>query len=188
MGKNIKELKESFEYVRKEYFSRWDKGGKWRIRKNTNLGCNGLCDKEKMVISINTNMFPPEDLLLVIIHEICHGSTGGNHGKSWQKRMLWVSKTVKQKGDPFLVKKIVENIEGYKNAPNPYEEVYGIIEDWLIDNPELTYDQLIKGLQRDYGGATKKDWERKYKRLRKVFIKHKGLLFGSQPIDRKKER
>jgi hypothetical protein len=81
--------------------------------------------------------------------------------------MLKLAEKVSQK-DYSLSRQLIADVEGYQNTPNPYKQVYNMIEDWVFENPELSYDEIMKGLERDFG-STRKEFEKKYKKCRRIY-------------------
>jgi len=138
MKRKQKILFECFKGVKSEYFPRWDKKGEWSVIVDDDMVFEGLCDKEKKIISIKPNHTKDNKLSQVLIHEICHAFTNNCHGKIWQRRMIKVSELAKYKGNNFLGKLLSQDIEEYQKVPNEYTQVYEIIKDWVNENPELT--------------------------------------------------
>jgi hypothetical protein len=85
--KEEKKLQDAFLYIRQTFFPRWDKTRKWIVILDRNLPSQGLCSEEKRQITIDHIDKDEDQLLLTLIHEICHTNLSG-HGKSWQERML----------------------------------------------------------------------------------------------------
>lgn len=86
MGKM--KIDQAAEYLRKNFFPRWDRAHKWKIRMcglEDIHYANGLCDKETKTISIA--YFGDYGLEAFLIHEICHAVTDGYHGIRRQSRM-----------------------------------------------------------------------------------------------------
>ena len=96
MTENVS-LKSEFEQIRKDYFPRWDRKRRWRIRFSSDLDGNvGRCRSRKKLIEISLRSGLTRTV--TIIHEICH-AFGIGHGNPWQRRMLKAAEQLKPRLD-----------------------------------------------------------------------------------------
>jgi hypothetical protein len=123
-------LIDSFEFVRKEFFPRWDNKKEWLIKKLTvkdrkELGikgpCMGRCEREIKTILIQALklfLLPhgENSLHWLLIHEICHAVSSDSHGRRWKNRMLRMSELAQKKGDLPLSKMILLDLEKIKKV------------------------------------------------------------------------
>lgn len=93
---NEERLQTAFQYVRLNFFPKWDREGKWRVVENPSCSKSDIkkevgdvlalcCDLNKCIFFFEI----PDDedaLYALLIHEICHVS-GRGHGKKWARNM-----------------------------------------------------------------------------------------------------
>ncbi len=172
----IDRLQKAFETVRRDYFPRWDKGKKWHLEYDNGRSAHGICDTATKTIWIGAAVVPEreKELLLTIIHEICHSfhGCGGLHGPSWQQKMRQKAHLAKQKGDEALAGLIQEDIEGYTSCPERIyaSTVYNSIEQIVSDIPGIAYPDAI-GRVAEKIGLYPHELETKYKRCKQVYQK-----------------
>lgn len=78
-----KMLRQSFQSVRQQFFPRWDRAGRWRLRQVTDLdGAQGECCREDHTIRI-THLPEGDEGTVLLIHEIGHAVANGGHGRLW---------------------------------------------------------------------------------------------------------
>jgi hypothetical protein len=116
-------LKKSSEFVRKEFFPRWDKKREWTIRKLTKKDlkelkikgpCRGRCERKIKTILIrflSHFQHNQNSLYFLLIHEICHAVTTGHHWARWRKRMLRASERARRKGNKELSNMILHDLK-----------------------------------------------------------------------------
>ncbi len=164
-------LEGAFEYIRKTYFPRWDKKGQWTISYKDNLPSTGWCDIKNKAIFLDSPPAKDDKLHFLLIHEICHAVTPGSHGRKWKSRMLKASEKAKEIGHKEISKMLYENVEQYNKTPKMKAfGVYQLIEEWTSENPDVPYDELIKGVA-DYFGCYPEELEEGYKRCKTVYEK-----------------
>lgn len=124
----------------------------WTIEIDENLPSDGLCsDKEKKIV---LQYFKDgDDLYLILIHEICHTAGGkAGHAEIWQSRLLRKADIALKKGMVNLSQMLREEQKKYHETPRTTaNEVYGRIEDIMLDAPDLSYKNLIMVISREYG-------------------------------------
>jgi hypothetical protein len=170
---------EIFDEIKRTFFRKRDD---WKLAVDGQLPCPARCNNETKTVTLR--FIPPEEDFLksVLIHELCHSLHGcktGTHGKVWQGQMLKKSKIAKKKGMANLVLLLIEDVERYRDAISmgvgTHTDVYGRVEDVVRDCPNISYDDLVEGVALEYG-ATREDFEKGFKRLRKVFERAKELF------------
>lgn len=164
-------LQTAFEYIRKTYFPRWDKKGQWTVSYKGDLPSTGSCDIKNKAIFLDTAPAKDDKLHFLLIHEICHAVTTQSHGKKWKSRMLKASAKAKELGHKEISKMLHENVEIY-NKSNKIKafDVYQLIDEWTTENPDVPYDELIKGVA-GYFGCYPEELEEDYKRCKTVYEK-----------------
>jgi hypothetical protein len=110
------DLAREFTAVRKVYFPKWDRMRRWRCRflraTMVTSDCHGRCDDEKKIIYISKNA---EDLIALLIHEICHAVTQrANEGRTWQERMLKAVKVADRIGHSRLAESLRQEVVSYQ--------------------------------------------------------------------------
>ena len=150
-------LKDIVENIRRTYFPRWDKLQQWCVKKVHGFPSFGNCDQENKTISLQPNL---NNKLLeeLLIHEICHAVTNGNHGKKWKDRMLKASKVAKQIGQMDLSNELKEDVERYVKteefAPEgfPTKSVISeAIEDMVCVNKDVSFGEVINVVAKNFG-------------------------------------
>ena len=131
------DLAREYAAVRKVYFPKWDGMRRWRCRflrpTMAGVGCEGLCDCERRIIYIPTNT---ENLIAVLIHEICHVVTpSANHGRPWQQRMLKAATVADRAGQSRLAKFLRKEVTSYQQDAEvkTKKAIYSEIEDCVSD-------------------------------------------------------
>lgn len=103
--------KSLFQFVRKEFFPRWDKGNNW-ILGEVKPPYMGRCDRSKKIIEVLYNMpHIQNSFVFLLIHEICHAVSTDYHGQRWRKRMLMASEVARRKGNKQLSRMILYDLE-----------------------------------------------------------------------------
>lgn len=167
-------LKREFQTVRQQFFPRWDRAGRWRIRRVADLnGSLGRCCSEDRTIRI-THLPDGEQGTVLLIHEIAHAVAQGGHGTVWQARMERAAMTAQEMGRTELASLLRKEIAGYNDpvAGVTAAGVYNEIADAVVGNPEVTYWQVIDCVRRDYG-YSRKEFLRCFRRARAVFDQEK---------------
>jgi hypothetical protein len=111
-------------------------------------------------------------LTLVLIHEICHAVTPGGHGKKWQDRMAKAAADAEKIGRLELATQLRKEIRGYQETilTGRAAEIYGCIDDTLMDRPEASLMQVADWIRQGYG-MSRKEFFDSYKRFKVEFAK-----------------
>ncbi len=168
---NNRELRKEFEYIRKSFFPLWDKKREWRIKKVWYLPSNGLYDDLTKTILIKFIPDDKEELYRLLIHEISHLASH-HHGKKFLNRILMARDRAKQLGLKTLAEKIQDEIRKYMESREPYDNTYQIIEDAVMDVPDISWANLLKYAARQRG-MYPKEFLKCHKRAKKVFLSAK---------------
>ena len=168
-------LKEAYEYVCNTFFPRFDRQKEWIAKYSSKIPGQGLCDRNNKIIFVE-RIISDIELLLILIHEICHAVTSNDHGRKWQNRLLKAAELAAKIGQKELSKILKDEIKMYQNTVRTYVEVvYNSIEDCLIDLPQSSYATIIKYVAKYYGFYPE-EFERRFKRCRKVYEEQKRIL------------
>ncbi len=162
-------IQRELKQVRKAFFPRWDRAKLWKCRTVRDLdGACAVCVAESKTLKIAFSDNPT----LLLIHEICHAVAGCGHSKKWQARMAKAAIDAERGGRPELAVQIREEIRGYQETPvtGKVAEIYGLIDDVLMDQPEATMMQVADWIRRDYG-MNRKEFFDSYKRFKTEFAK-----------------
>ena len=82
-------LKQGFQTVRQQFFPRWDRASRVRIRQVADLdGAHGRVYSETRTIRI-THLPEGDEGTLLLIHEIAHAVGNSGHGKHEWNRQQW---------------------------------------------------------------------------------------------------
>ena len=143
-------MKQEFHKVRQQFFPRWDRAGRWRLRQVADLdGSQGECCPEDHTIRI-THLPDGDEGTVLLIHEIGHAVANGGHGKLWQARMEQAAVIAEDAGRNELAGLLREEIAGYNDplARVSAGFVYQEIGDAVADNPDANFVQVIDCLRR----------------------------------------
>jgi hypothetical protein len=114
---------DAFEFVRKEFFPRWDTKGLWSLvptdapphYSSGEYIFGGYCDTDLKEIGFRSDLEGPA-LEQVLIHEICHAVSGMNtHGKKFQERLGRAAVTARSKGVVELVRLIEQDLNAMRD-------------------------------------------------------------------------
>lgn len=166
-----KRLNQSVQYIKEIYFPRWDNRKRWTIKKDKSLPSFGLCNRESKTISLKYIDEDEDNFYRLLIHEICHAVTNGNHSKKWKVRMLKARDKAKSIGHQKLA--VLLEIEVGEYAPeksiDSVSHIYEDFEDYILQYPHmLPYDQIIEKFARSYG-LYPDELKQICKRIRKVY-------------------
>lgn len=169
----LTQRKATVNFVRNNFFPRWDKDYKWRvIYKNSPCGKKGNCDSDKKVIYI-APWLRGNELIDTLIHEICHAVTNSGHGKLFLQRLSKAEEKAKAMGlndlAIFIHKDIV--MTGMSSKVTA-DLVHSCIKGVVMDLPDITFKQLIKTVSCNVGMSSK-IFLNKYKQSKKIFLKEK---------------
>jgi hypothetical protein len=159
--------------VRRDYFPRWDRTGAWRFRiSNLPGSCEGNCDWEKRTITV-VYLYEDDDADerdMVLIHEICHAVAIHGHGPAWLRRMRRAADRAEELKRPLLAKMLREQADMYESAPKVSfrAQVYELMSDWTLQNPDLPYHALRKAVANDFA-CKPTELEHLCRRLRRVY-------------------
>ena len=167
MGDNFYSTQNDYEYIRLTFFPRWDRKRQWVFKMVNDLPCGGVCNYPTRTISLQP--FSDKNIFYkTMIHEICHSCTKSNHGKNWQNRMLIAAKVASEKGLSDLSDMIIADVEMYQNAcRDGHELFYETITDYVVENPDTTFDEMKKAIAGSLGIYP--DGIDEFKRSKKVF-------------------
>jgi hypothetical protein len=114
--RRMAKLKNSFEFVRKEFFPRWDKKKEWFVKKVAELaeGLQGICVKKDKTILIFYLPHNENSLYWLLVHEICHAISTDLHGRKWKNRMVRASESAQKKGNKELSNMILHDLKELK--------------------------------------------------------------------------
>jgi hypothetical protein len=168
-----RDLEREFTAVRKVYFPKWDRMRRWRCRflrpAMAGVGCTGLCDCEKRIIYIPTNT---ENLIAVLIHEICHAVTpSANHGRPWQKRMLKAADVANWRGRSQLADFLREEVVSYarKAEVKTKKAIYSEIEECVLDLQGISSFRTVVKLVAQRNVMTAKEFLKRFPRAKAVY-------------------
>ena len=174
MNSKTRHLAEAFQTVRQQFFPRWERAGRWRLRQVADLdAAQGECSREDHTIRI-THLPEGDEGTVLLIHEIGHAVANGGHGKNWQARMEQAAVIAEDAGRKELAGLLRKEIAGY-NAPVARVSaglVYQEIADAVTEAPDATFCQVIDCLRRDYGYSWK-EFLNRFRRARAVFDREK---------------
>lgn len=167
-------LNHAFQAVRQQFFSRWDRAGRWRLRQVRDLdGAQGKCCRGDRTIRI-THLPKGDEGTVLLIHEIAHAVANGGHGTRWQVRLEEAAAIAEATGRMELAVLLRKEITGYNDpmARVSAGMLYQEIGDAVAGTPEATFVQVIDYLRRDYG-LSRKEFLNRFRRARMFFDREK---------------
>jgi hypothetical protein len=170
----MKRLRDEFENVRKTFFPRWDRDGLWSVVVKPDLPGTGFCRPLTKTIQLVQVPRDENELHRLLIHEICHAvvPASGLHGKRWRRRYLKAAERARALGRSTLAKAIEKDVAAYSDPSRgitvgaPY--VYRCIEDFMMDNPNASYDAAIEAVAR-WCCMYPRELEQRYKRCKVTY-------------------
>jgi hypothetical protein len=166
---------EHVEYIRQTFFPRWDRQRRWQIVQVDDLdGAQGRCDRGSRTISILGSM-TGDELLALLIHEIVHAVRNDYHGEAWLQGMEEAASRSDQNGAAGLAGVLRHQIADYRDGFRVTATMlYGEIENCVIDQPQITFPQVVDFLRRDYG-FSRDQFLRRFRRAKRVFKEAKQV-------------
>ena len=161
-------IRQEFLDIKSLYFPRWDRANLWRVSTKSKRRLLGHCDRDRMVIEIVARHADPDERGRLVIHEICHAVARGSHGKAWQGRMVRAARRADELGRSSLANMLRREVADYQLAVEGVEEAYQTVEDWLVDQQDLTLAQVKRSLADQYG-LLLSEVCMKLKRIEKVY-------------------
>lgn len=160
----------AFDYVRDAFFPKWDRQRKWKLSVNRRLkGEHGKCYTERQTIEIGPT--GTNELLLLIIHEICHAAASPCHGQRWKSRVLVAAKTAATIGLDKLAKQLQDEVIAYDNndMPSLTQQVHDRLEGIaLVGAAPPVFEQVRDYLLREYT-LTEGEFRKRFPRAEKVY-------------------
>ncbi|MBT4087144.1 MAG: hypothetical protein HN580_22425 [Deltaproteobacteria bacterium] len=164
-------LRETYNFIKQNFFPRWDRDGRWAVREVWDLPSDGRCDtKEKLIFVRPVSQLDDDNLHLLLIHEICHAFYA-NHGDKWCQRIHNAAVRARQIGLIRLWDMLLQEIEEYQSdRMATASEIYKRIQDAVHWYPDASYGDLMRYLAFEQG-LYKMEFEKKYALCRKSYDK-----------------
>jgi hypothetical protein len=169
-----------FHTVCRLYFPHWQQGRFWTIRHEARAqwtGADGsvcLSSEQGYCERSQRRIFVQAATLQTMIHECCHAVTADNHGQRWQARMRQAAHRAKALGEHALATALAAETESYNNpltlAMVPVAYWYGLIEDWVMENPALSLEAIQDAVVYALG-VTRTEVMTRFRRLPQVYTK-----------------
>lgn len=152
----------------------------------------GTCNKEDKVIVVGKIPESENQLLLIIIHGVCHAAATLAHGKNFKQKMFKCAKRAQELGRPALADLIAQDLKRYKtdqtlSASDVNERLAGCVQETGHQGRKLGYGVMIGALGSEYG-LYPEELERRYKRCRRVYDQTKKQAELSVKMQKRGER
>ena len=176
------DLAREFTTVRKVYFPKWDRMRRWRCHflraTMVTSDCHGHCDDEKKIIYVSKNA---EDLIALLIHEICHALTSSaNHGRTWQERMLKAAKVADRIGHSRLAEFLRQEVVNYQRAEvKSRKAIYCEIQEWVSALKGIPSFRTVVKLVAQWNVMTVKQFLKRLPRAKAVYDEEVQFKRGS---------
>jgi len=107
-----------FTNVKRVYFTRWDKGNRWKAQfagHELCRGATGYCDSKTKTIFLNDSVcgMINAGVGAFLIHEICHDVGAAGHGQGGARRMEMVARQAVARGEHAVAKLLRNDIYSY---------------------------------------------------------------------------
>jgi|WetSurMetagenome_2_1015567.scaffolds.fasta_scaffold174239_2 hypothetical protein len=171
-----------FNKIKRDFFPHWDQSGAWKaligISHTGDFDANifrGHCESQLKTIWINPNFDPSisDELDVLIIHEICHAVASPYHGVGFQNRLsrAWLkAQSLHLDHHADLIQAELDMFHKPKQVSA--REIRDFVEDAVFDQPDATFDQVIRIAAETY--ALKPDaLVEKYPSVKAAFEKAK---------------
>jgi len=161
------------EFVRRHFFPRWDRKGRWKVVQANDLdGAQGRCDNESKTVKIRRGI-SGDDVTAILIHEICHAVGELGHGKRWRRRMEQAARTADALAMAAVAERLREEIKGYEEGLfMSASDIYREISDAIWQYPKVTFVQVLDFVRRDYG-LSRAQFMKRFRRSKRVFTEAK---------------
>jgi len=127
---------------------------------------DGLCEHDSKTIYVSRGL-DPEELDLVLVHEIAHAATRSGHGKKWEARMEMAA----QRADKIERSDLAEAIRKEIATPTiTADDIYHEVRDFVASYPDQDFEVMLNFVSEKYG-CTVDDFLARYPKLRGVFNK-----------------
>jgi len=117
---NQRILQQAFRYVQDNIFPKWDFKGQWSVKKVKHLPISApvIAYTNHSLKTIFVNHLPnnKNSLYCLLIHEICHAITSGQHNKRWGEKMTKSADKAATMNNIQLAKLIYEDLDNVKKA------------------------------------------------------------------------
>jgi hypothetical protein len=146
-------LQEAYNFVRRVFFPKWDRTGKWQIRYISGPYYMGRCNHGLNTIDIRFLSDDDIELYLLLTHEICHTSAL-SHEIKWQDRMIRAGNRIKKLGYDPLAREVINEVERFRGSPAINAKfIYRSIAKIVMDNKNVSFENVMVDLSREYYGG-----------------------------------
>lgn len=181
-----KKLQDAFQFIRKSFFTKWDKKNEWQARLNLDKPGRGLCNDATKTIEIRSVQTDENDFYTLLVHEICHAVARCNHASKWKIRMSKASDKAIELGLKELGDLIKADVESYRDPKIvTLRDICDQIEDVASEFPNESYENIIKMVAKK-NPISSDQLEKSGKRCRKVFDSVKRDQIREENLLRKK--
>jgi SprT-like family len=120
-----------------------------RIPSRTHFDPCGRFNRKRRLIEIARDL-PDGEAISTLLHEMAHAATGGGHGSTWKREMI----RLREAGAPLVDPDLAVDLTDWDGTRVSRKHFRGVIEDMLIDVPDINLSGAIRGFIREEGGPT----------------------------------
>jgi hypothetical protein len=143
-----KQLRTRFNQYNKQYFKGRIPAYSIRVVGHiTALGEGGRCKRDRNLIEIAHQ--PDDEAISTLLHEMVHAATTDTHAMAWKRMMI----RLREAGAPFANADLdvaIGDWDGLHVARNHFR---GVVQDTLMDAPDITFSDAVRHFIRCEGGA-----------------------------------
>ncbi|MBX3460401.1 MAG: SprT-like domain-containing protein [Planctomycetes bacterium] len=152
-------------------FPRW-RGGKSVQLHLTSLRAPGVyaaCHRTLQVIRVFPSSAGLGSIALreTLIHECCHLTTRGRHGREWKAAMRRCARIAAVAGRKRLASAILHDVRSYRRRNPTSREVFEQIRELYVQGKCTDYRTLV-GLAADWAGWSVPSFERRHRWLKEL--------------------
>lgn len=172
-------IKKLEEFVRKNFYPRWDRARQWRfsfVGRQRLRGARGLCDDKTKSIFLLTKYKNTDQLLALAIHEVCHAVTDKRHGKKFLNRLEKARTHAALIDQKEVANQLSFEINSYKEGKKiTARDMYTKIEDVVRDTADinLKFTEIVDFLRFEVA-MSRKEFLHRFKRAKEVYMESKA--------------
>lgn len=171
-------LRSVLAHVRQAYFPRWDRNVQWRIRKGHRSRWtreDGYCDSERQTIWVSPALAEAggDQLIAVVVHEVCHAIQGSGHGRRFRLRLAVSADAAEAAGRVHLAGLLRQDAMMYEQEPPMLAKaIYSTMGDIVGESPHVSFAAALRFLATQIG-LTPSELQSRYRQLRNVYLQER---------------
>jgi len=177
---NGKQLRKLFQEFNRRYFGDRLPSYSIRVGRCTWLGESGSCNPRKKLIKVAAGQ-PDERAVSILLHEMAHAATTGNHGMPWKREMI----RLRQAGAPLAEPDNRVRLDDWSGDRVSKRHFRAAMEDAVSGLPKIGLTQAVRYFISNEGGpSTVSTFLKRYPWVRGVFrqVKREYAEYGMRRL------